>query len=136
MIWGQTPIASKRGLTPFQRGVTLIELIAAITVIAMAGAALMGTLSYLAAKGPSTMRQAQAQAIADAYLSQITGRSFADVATYNGLNTTEAGYRVRVNLTSGGLGALPANAVWRVDVSVVYDTNATVVATGFRTNRP
>ena len=49
------------------------------------------------------------------------GPAFADVATYNGLNTTEAGYRVRVNLTPGGLGALPNNAVWRVDVTVDYE---------------
>ncbi len=123
-------------MTPNQRGVTLIELIASITVIAMAGAALMGTLSYLAGKGPTTMRQAQAQAIADAYLGEITGRSFADVATYNGLNTFEAGYRVRVNLIAGGLGVLPNNAVWRIDVTVDYDTNASVLATGYRTNRP
>jgi prepilin-type N-terminal cleavage/methylation domain-containing protein len=119
-----------------QRGLTLIELIASISVIAMAGAALMGTLTYLADKSSLGLRQAQAQAIADAYLNGITGRSFADVAGYNGLDTTEAGYRVRVALSSGGLTLLPNNAVWRVDVTVNYDANAVVVATGYRTNRP
>jgi Tfp pilus assembly protein PilV len=119
-----------------QRGLTIIELIASITVIAMAGAALMGTLSYLAGNGGNAMRRAQAQAIADAYLGEITARSFADVATYNGLDTTEGGHRVRVALFNGGLGALPNNAVWRIDVTVDYDVNAAVIATGYRTNRP
>jgi prepilin-type N-terminal cleavage/methylation domain-containing protein len=134
---GQTPFARKRGRTSrLQRGVTLIELIASITVIALAGAALMGTLSYLAGTGGSYVRQAQAQSIADAYLAEITGRSFADVAAYNGLNTQEpGGFRVRANLSPGGLGTLPNNAVWRIDVTVDYGASV-VVATGYRTNRP
>ena len=45
-------------------------------------------------------------------------------------------YRVRVNVVAGGLGALPANAVWRIDVTVDYDTNAFALATGYRTNHP
>jgi MSHA pilin protein MshD len=160
MKWGHSPFASKRGRTSRgQRGVTLIELIASITVIALAGAALMGTLSYLAGAGGSAARQAQAQAIADAYLAEITGKAFADpnvdgeaaraqfddVDDYIGLDTLAASdefgnaagnYRVRVNLFAGGLGVLPANAVWRIDVTVDYDTGASVVATGYRTNHP
>jgi prepilin-type N-terminal cleavage/methylation domain-containing protein len=143
-----------------QRGMTLLELIVTITVVAMAGAALMGTLSYLAGTSGGNMRQAQAQAIANAYLTEISGMSFADpdgvaeganrllwdnVMDYNNLNTPTAtdkagnasgNFRVRVNVVAGGLGVLPANAVWRIDVSVDYDTNAFALATGYRTNHP
>ena len=142
-----------------QRGVTLIELIVAIGVISVAGAALMSTLSYLSGQGSDYMLQAQAQSIADAYLAEITGKSFADpngpdgeanrvlfddVDDYNGLDTIAASdeignaagnFRVRVNLTAGGLGVLPANDVWRIDVTVNYG-NDFVVSTGYRTRHP
>ena len=119
-----------------QRGLTLIELITTITVMAMAGSAVVGTLAYLAGQGPRITRQAEAQAIANAYLHEITGQAFADVAAYHGLDTVEAGYRVRVALSAGGLGTLPNNAVWRIDVTVDHDDDGAVIATGYRTNRP
>jgi prepilin-type N-terminal cleavage/methylation domain-containing protein len=147
-----------RGVAPIQRGVTLIELTVAIAVISLAGSALVGTLSYLSGQGSGYLLQAQAQSIADAYLSEITGKCFADclpgpegnreqfddVTDYNNLDTLvaadEAGnvagnFRVRVNLTPGGLGVLPANAVWRIDVTVDYG-NGFAIATGYRTNHP
>jgi prepilin-type N-terminal cleavage/methylation domain-containing protein len=143
-----------------QRGVTLIELIASISVISLAGTALLGTLSYLAGAGGNATRQAQAQSIADGYLAEISGMSFADpdgvdgeagrslwddIDDYAGLDTPTASdklgaaagnFRVRVNLFPGGLGTLPANAVWRIEVTVDYGDNASVVATGYRTNHP
>lgn len=142
-----------------QRGVTLIELVVSIMVIATAGAALIGTLSYLAGTGSDGILQAQAQAVADAYLSEITGKAFVDpnvdgeanrtlfddVDDYNGLNTPTAtddagnamgNFPVRVNLTAGGLGALPAADVWRIDVTVSYGNGASVVATGYRARYP
>lgn len=134
-----------------QRGVTLVELVVAIVVIAMAGSALVGTLSYLAGTSGTTMRQAQAQAIADAYLAEITGKNFADpdvdgeanralfddVNDYADFAGAEPGnFFVSVEVNAGALTGIPNNAVWRVDVSVAYDANGTVVATGYRTNRP
>jgi prepilin-type N-terminal cleavage/methylation domain-containing protein len=142
------------------RGFTLIELVVTITVIGMAGASLVGTLSYLAGTSGSNMLQAQAQSIANAYLDEITGMAFADpdgvpeganrvawdnVMDYNGLDTPTASdkngnaagnFRVRVAITAGGLGTLPVNAVWRIDVTVNYDATGTMVATGYRTNHP
>ena len=135
-----------------QRGVTLVELVVAIVVIAMAGSALIGTLSYLAGTSGTTLRQAQAQAIADAYLAEINGKSFTDpdgvdgeanralfddVNDYIGFAASEPGnFPVNVAVNAGTLTGIPNNAVFRIDVSVEYDTNATAVATGYRTNRP
>lgn len=140
-----------------QRGVTLAELVVSIVVIATAGAALVGTLSYLSGSGAEHMLQSQAQSIADAYLNEITGKCFADcepgpennraqfdsVTDYQGLDTNVASdeqgnvagnFRVRVTLTPGTLGTLPANAVWRIDVRVDYGQNGQVIATGYKTN--
>jgi MSHA pilin protein MshD len=155
--WGHSLFSRKRGRGS-QRGVTLIELVVSITVIATAGAALVGTLSYLGGSGSDYLLQSRAQSIADAYLSEITGKCFADclpgaegnrrqfddVTDYNGLDTPaaydEAGtfvgnFRVRVNLTAGGLAPLPAASVWRIDVTVNY-ANGFATATGYRTNHP
>jgi MSHA pilin protein MshD len=139
-----------------QRGLTLVELVVSIVVIATAGAALMGTLSYLSGQGSDYILQSQAQSIADAYLSEILGQSFADpdvdgetdrclfddVDDYNGLNTASAtdkcgnamgNFSVRVALTAGGLGAIPAADAWRIDVTVDYGDGSTATATGFKT---
>ena len=157
MKWGHSSFPSKRGRAS-QRGLTLVELVVTIVVIATAGSALLGTLSYLSGRGGDYLLQAQAQSIADAYLSEITGKCFADclpgaeanrqqfddVTDYNGLDTNvatdEAGnivgtFRVRVNLTPGGLVGVPAASAWRVDVTVNYGSDF-VVATGYRTNHP
>lgn len=142
-----------------QRGVTLIELVVTITVIATAGLALLSTLTYITGAGSEYLQQAQAQAIANSYLNEILGKNFADpdvngetnrcqfddVLDYQGLDTNVAtdacgnaagNYRVRVALTAGTLGALPANAVWRIDVRVDYGVNGQAIATGYRTNHP
>lgn len=148
----------KRGLSR-ARGVTLIELIITISVMSVAGIALVSTLSYLSGTGSDHVLRSQAQSIANAYLNEITGKCFADclpgveasrmqfddVTDYQGLDTLAAtdqmnnaagNFRVRVNLTAGGLGALPANAVWRIDVTVDYDRGKQVIATGYKTNHP
>ena len=140
-----------------QRGVTLVELIVTIAVISIAGAALVSTLSFLSGAGSDHVLQAQAQSIANAYLNEITGKCFADcepgveatrmqfddVTDYQGLDTLVASdqmdnaagnFRVRVQLTAGTLGVLPANAVWRIDVTVDYDNGKQVIATGYKTN--
>jgi MSHA pilin protein MshD len=141
-----------------QRGMTLIELITSIVVISLAGAALLGTLSYLAGTGNQSMLQAQAQSIATAYLNEITGKSFTDpdvdgealraqfddVDDYDGLDalaTDEQGnsagnFRVRVTVVPGTLGTIPAADVRRVDVTVDYGNGANVIASGYRTRYP
>jgi prepilin-type N-terminal cleavage/methylation domain-containing protein len=140
-----------------QRGVTLVELISAIIVISVAGSALVGTLSYLSTTSSQALIQALAQSVADAYLSLISSRSFADpdgadgepssdqfddVDDFNGLvesagvafGNPTGNLRVRVNLFAGGLGSLPAGDVWRIEVTVEY-LNGEVIATGYRTRQ-
>jgi prepilin-type N-terminal cleavage/methylation domain-containing protein len=134
------------------RGVTLVELVVSIAVIAIAGAALAGTLAYLNGTGNTAILQAQAQSIANAYLNNILDKSFAsapgafnDVNDYNGLNDPVAldaagnaagNFRVQVSVGPGVLNGMPAAAVRRIDVTVDYGNGASVVATGYRTNYP
>lgn len=138
-----------------QRGMTLVEVVVAIVVIGLAGAALVGTLSYLAGTGNTSMLQAQAQSVANAYLTEILGKSylpvanaqpvrsqFNDIADYDGLDTPVAtdefgnaagNFRVRVSVVPGVLNGVPANRVRRVDVTVDYGNGLQVVASGYRT---
>jgi MSHA pilin protein MshD len=139
------------------RGITLIEVVVSIVVIAVAGAALSSTLAYLSGTGNTSMLQAQAQSIANAYLNEITGKRFVadgvepsraqydDVADYNNLDDAVAqdvsgnaagNFRVRVAVVPGALNGLPANAVRRIDVTVNYGNGSFVVATGYRVNYP
>ena len=80
-----------------QRGVTLIELVVAVTIVAMAAAAVLGGMSAITKRGANVMVQQQAVAVAEAYLEEIllkpvadpggtvTDRSAYDVDDYNGL---------------------------------------------------
>ena len=140
-----------------ERGVTLVELVVAIVVIAIAGAALSGTLAYLNGTGNTSILQAQAQSIANAYLNEITGKNFVadgveasrdqydDINDYNGLDDAVArdefgnaagNFRVRVSVVPGVLNGLPAAAVRRIDVTVDYGNGSSIVASGYRTNHP
>jgi MSHA pilin protein MshD len=135
---------------------TLVEVTVGIAVIALAGAALVGTLSYLAGTGNTSMLQTQAQSIANAYLNEILGKAytdpnvngetqrdqFDDINDYNGLDTpaasdefgTAAGnFRVRVSVVPGALNGLPAADVRRIDVTVDYGNGSQVIASGYRT---
>jgi MSHA pilin protein MshD len=138
---------------------TLIEVVVAIVIIGLAGAALVGTLSYLSGTGNTSMLQAQAQSIANAYLTEILGKAFVDpnvggetlraqfddINDYNGLDTPAASdelgnaagnFRVRVSVVAGALGAVPAADVRRIDVTVDYGNGSQVIASGYRTRHP
>ena len=115
-----------------QRGMTLIELVVTITVLAVAGLALVGTMGFLAANNSDTVAQMQAQAVADAYLSETLANTFAAVVSRN---TTEGTLRVAVAVTSSGaLFNVPAADARRVDVTVTTDSGQRALATGYRLN--
>jgi MSHA pilin protein MshD len=141
-----------------QRGVTLVELVVSIVVVAIAISAVLGTLTFASTSSADAMVRQQAVSIASAYLEEILLRSYADpdgvdgesaraafddVDDYDGLSNTGAEdqlgtaidgldqYRVEVEVvqeTIGGVDAL------RVDVSVDPPSGPTVVLSGYRTN--
>jgi MSHA pilin protein MshD len=139
-----------------QRGVTLVELVASIAVIAIAALALFSTLGFINTSSGNAMLQSQAQAIATAYLDEITNKPFVDpdgidgegsrdlyddVNDYNGLDDASArdrfgnvvgNFRVRVAVSNAALNGVPAANSMRVDVTVDYGTAAQVVTTGYR----
>ncbi len=145
-----------------QRGVTLIELVVAITIVAIAAVAVLGAMASITTRGANTMVRQQAVAIADAYLEEIllqpvsppsgaaapTSRaSFNDVDEYNGLldvgardqfgnalpNLSNYTVSVAVVQTTALPNITAANAR-RIDVSVTDPTGLTVVLSGYRTN--
>jgi len=145
-----------------QRGVTLIELTVAITIVAIAAVAVLGALSFITSRGADTMVRQQAVAIADAYLEEILLQPFAapsgvapptqranfnDVYEYNGLVDPAAcdqfgtplanlsAYSVSVAVVqSSALPGISAANAWRIDVTVTEPTGGRVLLSGYRTN--
>jgi MSHA pilin protein MshD len=66
------------------RGVTLIELVVAITVVAIAVTTILGVMGAIALRSADAMMQQQAIAIAQAYLDEITQRWVIDPNDPNG----------------------------------------------------
>ena len=61
-----------------QQGLTLIELVTSITIIGLAGSAVLGIMGYLSSTSGSTLARTRAQDIAQLYLSQVLSRPFSD----------------------------------------------------------
>jgi MSHA pilin protein MshD len=144
------------------RGVTLVELVVAITIVAIAVTTILGALAAVATRSADAMMQQQAIAIAESYLSEIlqrwvvdpngtppnTGRASWDlVDQYNGLVDVGAhdqfgnpigslsSYTVSVSTSqSSALAGVPAAAARRVDITVSYPPSASVILSGYRTS--
>ncbi|HMK86414.1 MAG TPA: prepilin-type N-terminal cleavage/methylation domain-containing protein [Steroidobacteraceae bacterium] len=144
------------------RGVTLIELVVAITVVAIAATTILAAIGAVASRSADAMMQQQAVAIAQAYLDEIlqrwvvdpngtppnTGRGSWDlVDEYNGLVDVGAhdqfgnpipalaAYTVSVSTTqTSGLTGVPAASARRIDVTVSYSPSASVTLSGYRTS--
>ena len=139
------------------RGTTLIELIIAITVIAMAVMAVLSLLAAISVRSADAMTSTQAAAIATAYLDEALSKAyqdpdgvaevgranFDDVRDYNfvdngardaagnlvpGLNQ----YTVQISAVLAALGAIP-DAI-QVDVRVTAPNGTVSLLTGFRTS--
>jgi len=144
------------------RGFTLIELIVAITIVAIAATTILGVMAAIASRSADSMLQQQAIAIAQAYLDEITQRWVVDpngtppntgrgswdlVDEYNGLVDVGAkdqfgnaipalsAYTVSVNVAqSAALPGIAGAAARRIDVTVTTSPNVTVTLSGYRTN--
>jgi MSHA pilin protein MshD len=144
------------------RGVTLIELVVAITIVAIAATTILGAIAAVATRSADAMMQQQAIAIAQAYLEEIlerwvvdpngtppnTGRGSWDlVDEYNGLVDAGArdqfgnpipslsAYTVSVATSqSSALTGVPAAALRRIDITVSYPPNGSVTLSGYRAN--
>lgn len=145
-----------------QHGVTLVELVVAITIVAVAASAVLGALAAVASRSADAMVEQQAVSIAQAYLDEIsqrwvvdpngappnTGRgSWDTVDQYNGLVNNGAtdqfgnaiaglgDYTVSVAVASSSAltGITSANAR-RIDITVTHPSGVNVILTGYRTN--
>jgi len=143
-----------------QQGLTLIELVTSITIIGLAGSAVLGIMGYLSSTSGSTLARTRAQDIAQLYLSQVLSRPFSDpdatpvessrsqfddIGDFAGIDdasaidqsgTVIAPWRVRVTVTPAALGSVPAANARRVEVRVDLPDGQVALATGFRTRHP
>jgi MSHA pilin protein MshD len=143
-----------------QHGLTLIELVTSITIIGLAGSAVLGVMGFLSSTSGSTLARLRAQDVAQLYLAEVLARPFSDpdatpvessrslfddVGDFAGLDdatavdqsgTVIAPWRVRVSVVPAALGSVPATNARRVDVRVDLPDGQVVVATGYRTRYP
>jgi MSHA pilin protein MshD len=158
--------ASNRGRHSLRRhrlrGVTLIELVVAITVVAIAVTTILGAMGAIALRSADAMVRQQAIAIAQAYLDEITQRwvvdpngaqpntgraswdlvdqynNLVDVGAHDQFGNAIAGlsaYTVSVSTTpTAGLPGVPSGSARRIDVTVTYSPSGNVALSGYRTN--
>ena len=147
--------------TSDQRGVTLVELLVSIVIVAIAASAVLGVLSMTTAASADPMIRHQAAAIAESYLEEILLKplvdpdgidgeiaraEFDDIDDYSGLADVGArdqfgnplaglaAYSVAVAVSpSGALPSVPAADAIRVDVLVTHTADVSFVLSGYRT---
>jgi MSHA pilin protein MshD len=127
-------MSPSRPLRCAERGLTLLELLVTITVLALAGVALIATMGYLAGKSSDSLAETQAQSVADAYLATALAQPFASVASGT---STQGSMQVTIAVAnSGALAGVPSAAAKRVDVTVTTPSGQRVIATGYRLTYP
>lgn len=145
-----------------QSGTTLIELVIAIVIIAIAAGAVLMGLSTSLTQSADPMIRHQAVAIAEAYLEEIALKSFADpdgvdgeasrdlfddVDDYDGLvdngarNQFDAAianlsdYTVSVDVTaSNALPGIASTDLYLISVTVSHPVNVNFTVSGYRAN--
>ena len=144
------------------RGVTLVELVIAITIVAISVATILGVIGAISSRSADAMVQQQAVAVAQAYLDEIlqrwvvdpngtpanTGRGSWDlIDEYNGLVDVGAhdqfgnaipalsAYTVSVTTSpSSALTGVPPAAARRIDITVSYPPSGSITLSGYRTS--
>lgn len=145
-----------------QSGTTLIELVIAIVIIGIAATAILGTFATTVGASADPMIRHQAVAIAEAYLEEISLKSFADpdgvdgeasrdlyddVDDYNGLVNNGArdqfdeaiadlsNYTVSVSVTgSNALPGITSTDLYLISVTVTHPENVNLTVSGYRAN--
>lgn len=151
---------SLRARARTQRGVTLVELLLSIVIVAIAASTILGLLAATTGGSADPMLRHQAAAIAEAYLEEILLKSFDDpdgadgegarsafddLDDYDGLSDAGArdqfgnaiaglgAYTVDVTVSpSAALGPVPAGDTLRVDVVVSRGSDLSLVLSGYR----
>lgn len=144
-----------------QCGVTLVELLVSIVIVAIAASTVLGLLAMTTAGSADPMIRHQAAAIAEAYLEEILLKPLADpdgadgeaaradyddLDDYDGLSDAGArdqfgaplaklgDYNVSVSVTpSAALPSVPVADALRVDVVVTHANDVNFVLSGYRT---
>jgi MSHA pilin protein MshD len=159
---GCRPASARAGRRGHARGVSLLELVVTIAIVAFAVTGVVGALSGNAVQSANRMVRQQAAAIASAYLEEIVQRpvtdpdggteptrdQFDNVDDYNGLPDSDvrdqqgveilelADYAVLVQVGAGTLpGPTPVPARL-INVTVTHPSGITVLLTGYRTDHP
>ena len=143
-----------------QRGVSLIELLVSIVIVAIATSGVLGVLSMTSAASADPMLQHQAAAVAEAYLEEVLLKpfddpdgadgeaarvDFDDIDDYDGLNDNGAhdqfdnaiagldAYDISVDVTgSAALAPVPATDALRIDVTVSRGVAISFTLSGYR----
>ncbi len=143
-----------------QAGVTLVELVISIVIVAVAASAVLGALAKTSAASADPMVRQQAVAVAEAYLEEILLKpfddpdgtdgegarsAFDDVDDYAGLGDAGArdqqgnaiaglgAYNVAVTVApSAALAGVPAGDALRVDVRVSRAPDIDITLSGYR----
>jgi prepilin-type N-terminal cleavage/methylation domain-containing protein len=130
------------GVVRRQGGFTLIEIVVAIVIIAIAGVSIVGLTSAMATRSAHAMQAQQVATIANSYLQEAMSKPFApvagggtrathnDVSDYNGLNdfgardhndnplTGLSAYQVQVAVTPTVFNLIPIAQSKLITVSV------------------
>jgi len=144
-----------------QGGVTLVELLVSIVIVAIAASGVLGLLAMTTAGSADPMLRHQAAAIAESYLEEVLLKPFEDpdgvdgevaradfddLDDYDGL--TDAGARDQFGMPLAGLGdysvvvavspssglpAVPPADALRVDVVVTRGVEVSFALSGYRT---
>ncbi len=139
------------------RGVTLVELVVAMVVISVALGGVLLVMNYTTMHSGDPMLRHQAIAIAEAYMEEISLKSYTDpggppetgrgdyddVADYNGLSDTGArdqsgtpvaglgSYDVSVSVVSQSFGS-PGTSGLKITVTVTDPAGESITLTGYR----
>lgn len=144
-----------------QSGVTLVELLVSIVIVAIAAGTILGLLARTTAASADPMLRHQASAVAEAYLEEILLRPFDDPdgadgegnrADYDDLDDYDglvdagardqfgnpipelADYDVSVSVVpSAALPGVPGGDTYRIDVNVSRGADIDLLLSGYRT---